>query len=129
MASRSPIGHSVKVSIFVPSRHELPVTGERIPVLHEDSDVVVVDKPSSIPIHPCGRYRHNSLTFILDKDYGYKNLRSKSENVSAVNFPQSHHKRHPIARPLGWGMQCLLWIQILIYVLLQSMQCCKQQGS
>ena len=27
------------------------------------------------------------------------------------------HNRHPIAHPYGWAMGCLLWVQIMIYVL------------
>ena len=38
---------------------------------------------------------------------------------NAVNFLTNIHKRHPIARPLGRGMGCLLWIQRLIHILLQ----------
>ena len=34
---------------------------------------------------------------------------------NAVNFLQNHHKRHPIARPLGRDMGCLLWINTDIY--------------
>ena len=49
-------------------RHELPVTSERIKIIHECADWVVVDKPSSIPVHPCGRYRHNTVLFILAKE-------------------------------------------------------------
>jgi len=49
-------------------RHELPVTSERIKIIHESEDWVVVDKPSSIPVHPCGRYRHNTVLFILAKE-------------------------------------------------------------
>ncbi|RHY28532.1 hypothetical protein DYB32_005904 [Aphanomyces invadans] len=30
--------------------------------------VVIVNKPSTIPVHPCGAYRHNSIVFILAKD-------------------------------------------------------------
>ena len=26
-----------------------------------------VNKPASIPVHPCGRYRHNTVVFILAK--------------------------------------------------------------
>ena len=37
---------------------------------------------------------------------------------NAVNLVQNLHKRHPIARPLGRDMGCLLVIQILIYILL-----------
>ena len=39
-------------------------------------DLVVVDKPASIPVHPCGRYRHNTIVFILAKEAGLKNLRT-----------------------------------------------------
>ena len=38
---------------------------------------------------------------------------------NAVNFLTKNHKRHPIARPLGRGMVCLLWIQHLIDILHQ----------
>ena len=27
-------------------------------------------------VHPCGRYRHNTVVFILAKEYGLKNLRT-----------------------------------------------------
>eukprot|EP00126_Sphaerothecum_destruens_P010048 Sdes_comp20668_c1_seq1m16014 len=39
-----------------------------------DDSVVVVDKPSSIPVHPCGRYRHNSILFMLKREHGFKDL-------------------------------------------------------
>ena len=41
---------------------------------------------------------------------------------NAVNFLTNIHKRHPIARPLGRGMGCILWIQRLIDTLSQFMQ-------
>ena len=28
---------------------------------------IQVNKPASIPVHPCGRYRHNTVVFILAK--------------------------------------------------------------
>ena len=34
-------------------RHEPPVRAEPISVLHSDDRLLVVNKPSSIPIHPC----------------------------------------------------------------------------
>ena len=43
---------------------------------------------------------------------------------NTVNFLQIPHNRHPIAQPWGWGMGCLLWIQILIYVLPQWLEYC-----
>ncbi|XP_017042842.1 RNA pseudouridylate synthase domain-containing protein 2 isoform X3 [Drosophila ficusphila] len=41
-----------------------------------DKDIVVVNKPASIPVHPCGRYRHNTVVFILAKEHNLKNLRT-----------------------------------------------------
>ena len=47
---------------------------------------------------------------------------------NAVNFlpPSPSHKIHPIARPFGPGMECILWIQTLIYTLPQSLKWCIQ---
>uniref|UniRef100_A0A7S2A4V6 Pseudouridine synthase RsuA/RluA-like domain-containing protein n=1 Tax=Ditylum brightwellii TaxID=49249 RepID=A0A7S2A4V6_9STRA len=36
-----------------------------IKVIYEDNDVIVVDKPATLPIHPCGGYNFNSLFHIL----------------------------------------------------------------
>ena len=42
---------------------------------------------------------------------------------NVVNSLWSTHNRHPISCPLGHAMWCLLWVQVLIYVLSQSCQC------
>ncbi|XP_067895794.1 RNA pseudouridylate synthase domain-containing protein 2 [Heterodontus francisci] len=55
-------------------RHEPPVTAQRIEILIQDQEVVVVDKPASIPVHPCGRFRHNTVIFILGKEHGLTEL-------------------------------------------------------
>ncbi|NXP73977.1 RUSD2 protein, partial [Ramphastos sulfuratus] len=55
-------------------RHEPPVTAQPIQILAEDKEVVVVDKPSSLPVHPCGRFRHNTVIFILGKEHDLKEL-------------------------------------------------------
>ncbi|XP_013181230.1 PREDICTED: RNA pseudouridylate synthase domain-containing protein 2-like isoform X3 [Papilio xuthus] len=57
-------------------RHEVPVTSQPITLVHIDEEIVVVNKPASIPVHPCGRYRHNTVVFILAKEYNLKNLRT-----------------------------------------------------
>ena len=36
-------------------------------------------------------------------------------HYNVVNFLQNRHKRHPIARALGWDMGCILWIQTLMF--------------
>ena len=64
---------------------------------------------------------------------GKKNMQSPAENTvqcryNAVNFlPKwNPHKRHPIARPLGQDMRCLLWVEILMDILSQSQKWCMQ---
>ncbi|KAG1972527.1 RNA pseudouridylate synthase domain-containing protein 2 isoform X2 [Pimephales promelas] len=55
-------------------RHEPPVSGQPMEVLVDDGEVVVVDKPGSLPVHPCGRFRHNTVIFILGKEKGLSGL-------------------------------------------------------
>ena len=43
-------------------------------MLHEDDDIIVVNKPGSVPVHPTGRYRHNSVIHMLARDRGLANL-------------------------------------------------------
>ncbi|KAJ7344846.1 hypothetical protein JRQ81_000796 [Phrynocephalus forsythii] len=55
-------------------RHEPPVTAQALEFLEENDEIVVINKPSSLPVHPCGRYRHNSVIFILGKEHNLKEL-------------------------------------------------------
>ncbi|KAF9897420.1 hypothetical protein BX616_005636, partial [Lobosporangium transversale] len=55
-------------------RHEPPVANIPVKVVREEDGVIIVDKPSSIPVHPSGRYRHNTVLHILMKEHGYKDL-------------------------------------------------------
>ncbi|XP_023340108.1 RNA pseudouridylate synthase domain-containing protein 2 isoform X2 [Eurytemora carolleeae] len=57
-------------------RHETPVLSKPIELIHLSDELVVLDKPCSLPVHPCGRYRHNTVVFILAKEYNLKNLRT-----------------------------------------------------
>ncbi|KAK7498904.1 hypothetical protein BaRGS_00009996 [Batillaria attramentaria] len=57
-------------------RHENPVTGTPIEIIEDTPDLVVINKPASIPCHPCGKYRFNTIVFIMGKEFGYANLRN-----------------------------------------------------
>ena len=50
-------------------RHEPPIIEQQPSVIHEDDKFYVIDKPSSYPIHPVSQYRHNSLIFILAREF------------------------------------------------------------
>ena len=58
--------------------------------------------------------------------YSHKTISLVWWHYNAVNFLQNNHGRHPIARPPGWGMGCLLWIHPLIDILPQFLQGCVQ---
>jgi len=50
--------------------HENPVSADKIVTVLENDDLVAVCKPSSIPVHPCGGYRLNTLVSILQHERG-----------------------------------------------------------
>lgn len=52
-------------------RHEPPVTAKPIGIVHEDDDMIVIDKPAGMPVHPAGRYNFNSIIEIMRADRGY----------------------------------------------------------
>lgn len=52
-------------------RHEPCVTSRPIKTVYENEDILVIDKPSGIPVHPTGRYRFNTVTKILEKEKKY----------------------------------------------------------
>jgi tRNA pseudouridine synthase 9 len=51
-------------------RHEPPVTSEPIGIIHEDDDMIVINKPAGVPVHPAGRYNFNSITEIMTAERG-----------------------------------------------------------
>ncbi len=46
-------------------RHEPPVTAQPIGIVHEDNDMIVINKPAGVPVHPAGRYNFNSIIEIM----------------------------------------------------------------
>lgn len=59
---------------LIPATVEPPVNAD-IEVLHEDDDLVIVNKPAPLPMHPCGRFNRNSLQYILNEVYPDRYLR------------------------------------------------------
>ena len=46
-------------------RHEPPVTSQPIGIVNEDDDMIVINKPAGVPVHPAGRYNFNSIIEIM----------------------------------------------------------------
>lgn len=51
-------------------RHEPPVTGLPVGIIHENDDLLVIDKPAGVPVHAAGRYNYNSVIEILRAERG-----------------------------------------------------------
>ncbi|XP_068666171.1 RNA pseudouridine synthase 7 [Aristolochia californica] len=60
---------SQKISHFL-HRHEPPVLAWDMQILQEEADVLTVCKPPSVPVHPCGQYRKNTVVGILQAERG-----------------------------------------------------------
>ncbi|KAJ7957206.1 Pseudouridine synthase [Quillaja saponaria] len=59
---------SQKISHFV-HRHEPPVMAWGVSILKQEPDVLTVCKPASVPVHPCGQYRKNTVVGILQAEH------------------------------------------------------------
>ena len=57
-------------------KHEHAVLDLDVEILHDSEDMLVVSKPSSWPVHPVSNYRMNTLSFVLQKEMGYTDLRA-----------------------------------------------------
>ena len=47
-----------------------PLVPKNIPIVFEDDDIVVVNKPAHIPVHPTGRFLRNTMIHVLKKQMG-----------------------------------------------------------
>lgn len=52
-----------------PQSEEPPIRTD-YSIVYENDDILVVDKPPFIPIHPAGKFYFNTLTHLLSVDYG-----------------------------------------------------------
>lgn len=71
-------------------RRELPVYNLPIVKLYEDDEIMVVDKPPSMPVHPCGAYNRNSLVKILEYEEGLSHISRKFFLFSDSSFGQAY---------------------------------------
>jgi tRNA pseudouridine32 synthase len=57
-------------------RHEPPVTAQPIRVVNETDEMIVIDKPAGVPVHPAGRYNYNSVVEIMkaERHFAFKPL-------------------------------------------------------
>ena len=96
-----------------------PDVNADIQIIYEDTMLVVVKKPAPIPMHPCGRFNRNTVSYLLDQVYAPQKLRiahrldanttgvvvlSRTKNVAArvqPQFEKGQVKKHYVARVHG----------------------------
>jgi 23S rRNA-/tRNA-specific pseudouridylate synthase len=59
--------HEPAVAIC-PTKDTLTGKHQLVKIIDETEDLIVLDKPGTLPIHPCGGYHLNSLTSMLEGD-------------------------------------------------------------
>ncbi|RWR86990.1 RNA pseudouridine synthase 7 isoform X1 [Cinnamomum micranthum f. kanehirae] len=64
---------SQKISHFV-HRHEPPVMSWDVTIVQKEPEVLTVCKPASVPVHPCGQYRKNTVVGILQAEHHFTPL-------------------------------------------------------
>jgi 23S rRNA-/tRNA-specific pseudouridylate synthase len=86
-------------------RKENPIIDQQLDIVYESENFLVVDKPSSWPVHVCGGYQFNTLHRILMDEFGYSELKvlhrldkhtsgiviMAKNKISAENFRKKMH--------------------------------------
>jgi 23S rRNA-/tRNA-specific pseudouridylate synthase len=54
-------------------REETPILDEKPAVIMENNEYLIVNKPSSMPVHACGNFKFNTLQSILENEMLYIN--------------------------------------------------------
>jgi len=67
---------------YVPQAHPEPEVSCEISILYEDDALLAVNKPPDLPVHPSGRYFHNTLLCLL--------LRSRGETLDTPGIRIVH---------------------------------------
>jgi len=52
-------------------REETPVYETLPDIIRETKEYMIVNKPSSLPVHACGNFRHNTLQGVLENELGF----------------------------------------------------------
>lgn len=79
-----------------------PDVNTEIRIVYEDEEIVVVEKPAPLPVHPCGRFNKNTLSHILSLVYRNEKLRPAhrlDSNTSGLIVFSRSRKASSILQP------------------------------
>jgi 23S rRNA-/tRNA-specific pseudouridylate synthase len=91
-----------KIQFFFFVRHEPPVFGE-VEIVGESESFLAVSKPPSLPMHPCGAYRFNSLEYLLKAPPSVSSSPSPSSSSLCPSASTSASPCPPSATMNGFG--------------------------
>jgi len=60
-----------KITFFYSKKSE-PNINKEFKIIYEDEDLIVIDKPPNLPVHPSGNYKQNTLYSLLKEKYNYE---------------------------------------------------------
>jgi RluA family pseudouridine synthase len=78
-----------------------PDVNAAIKILHEDAAIVVVDKPAPLPVHPSGRFFHNTLVRMLSTVYRPEILRAVHRLDADTTGLVVLARRRSVAKSMG----------------------------
>ena len=64
------IVHEGDTVLLVREGFEEPTTPQDFRIIHEDDDLLAIDKPPGLPMHPTATYHKNTLSYLLRERFG-----------------------------------------------------------
>ena len=59
---------------FIRKNYSEPEVDRKFSILYESENLLVLNKPGNLPVHPAGRYKENTLLSILQLETGNSQL-------------------------------------------------------
>ena len=99
LSAEDPVLAGWRLEHLLPQTTEPDVNAD-IKFLYEDEGLIVVNKPAPLPMHACGRFNRNSLSFLLGKVFSGEQLRIlhrlDANTTGVVLFARKKSVTHPI---------------------------------
>ena len=65
-------------------RKELPVYKTKLDIIFENEEILVINKPPSMPVHACGGYFFNTVIKIIEFEAEHPNIHGSFISYSSV---------------------------------------------
>jgi RluA family pseudouridine synthase len=59
---------------FIRNSYSEPEVDKNFEIVYESENLLIINKPGNLPVHPAGRYKENTLLNLLTIEYKYENL-------------------------------------------------------